>query len=159
LIIRYLERAGRDATCHRDRLDAAVALQQADERERNSLELSDFFLPHEIRDEELQALLESLRKHPSVARAHLVLKAPTRPGADPVYVLIVWSRRALAKLILLWLTPVYLRVVLDGHFAKLQQRLVETLAFPGYTHVLLANTQPRAMRRKIEAVEASRIYG
>ena len=147
----FLRRAGRDEEARRyaDLAREQHARLEAARAERESLRLDGRYEAHGLSREQLDPLLESLRRLPEVDRAWLVRRRVEHFPEDPLFALGVRRR------------PRGLLERLSGDTVRkrdleLQQRLQE-LRFPGECFILVLNHRRRKERAIFEDVPGARL--
>jgi Zn-dependent protease with chaperone function len=126
---------------HQDQMAAAGA-----ERDASNVRPGDAFLPHEMADEAVGAIVEALRRHRDVASAYLVRKEVRLFPEHPLYVLAVvpdWTWK---------------RGQAGNHSALLIQRLVQEVPFPGDAVVLTLEGNLKKLRKPVTAVRGSDVF-
>lgn len=144
----FLRRAGRHDEAeavwrrfqeHDDRMTAARA------ERGTSVAPTDVFLPHAVSDDAVRAIEEVLRRHADVETGYLVRKEMKLLPEYPLYVLAVvpdWTwKRGLA----------------GDHSARLAQRLLQEVPFPGETLIVMLEGKKK-LRKRIAAVPGADIY-
>ena len=159
-IIDYLESVARadEAAPYRARLEAAVAQRRAAQEAREGISQSDHFVPHELDDLDLAAIVEQLRRIRAVRRAWLVRKELEDEG-PPIYLLAFERRWSLWRGLVLFSGGWWILSLMKDPDVKLRERLVGSVAMPDETYVLALKAQSRTMRERIRAVPGALIVG
>lgn len=147
----YLHRTGKPAEAEKY-YERAVQYRietSTTEEERNQLTLKDEFSPHSLTPEELQTLIQELKKYP-VRHAYLVKKETTTHKDRPLYGLFL-------EVTLPWYKKLTKKDELKAK-KELNNRLAHEISFPGETLIISHSMETRKFRRKFKKVKGSKLF-
>ncbi|HEX5000013.1 MAG TPA: M48 family metalloprotease [Terriglobia bacterium] len=147
LIRQFHEREGRevDADDYHHRLLKQQDLLNLAAEERQSVSVSDGFLPHDLQGESIERLVAQLRRYPRVETAYLARKAVQHLPEKPFHVLgLVLDNR-------------WYKWQSDAKDTELLSQIVQNVSFDGETFIMLLNGSNRRIRRKLKSVQGARI--
>ncbi|MBE9515535.1 MAG: hypothetical protein IME93_01010, partial [Proteobacteria bacterium] len=120
-----------------------IEQEEAQQEERDSLQIDDKFVSHGLSQKDVQAIVDQLKPYKRVGKAWLVRKQ-THLSSEPLYVLgfkLAWF---------FWAD--------DGAATKFQKKLVDILELPGECFVVGYTSDNKKLFKKMKAVPDSQIY-